>query len=105
VTSAASATPPPARSERDVLGEYVRRFRNRNGRNPASGRIHAMITREDWLGAMPLAVTACGSGIGGATGRVLVPTLHEVTCVRCLNLPAARAAAAHVPSGRQLSLV
>lgn len=98
-----ASAPTPGATER-ALSDYVRRFRRRNGRNPSSGRVHAVIVTQ-FLGAVPLAVTACGSGVGGASGRVLEPTRHAVTCLLCLHLPGARAAAALVPTGQQLSLV
>lgn len=103
-SASSSATPPESGPAEGILGEYARRFRHRNGRSPRSSRIHAVLLHEDWIGDTPLAVPACGAGVGGTTGRLLEPTTAAVTCLRCLALTAARAAAAAVPTPHQYSL-
>jgi len=94
-----------------ILDANAERFRNRitgrirsNGRNPSSGTIHAVEIKPNWMDAAPLPVPACGSGVGGTSGRLLEPTVMAVTCHRCQNSPAARAAASFVPTPHQLSL-
>jgi len=88
-----------------VLDATAARFRNRNGRNTSSGTVHAVEIKREWLGSAPLPVPACGSGVGGTSGRLLVPTLDAVTCHRCQNSPAARAAAQAVPTPYQYDLL
>lgn len=88
----------------EVLAASVARFRHRNGRNRGSGTVHAVLIMREWLGVAPLAVPACGSGVGGTSGRLLEPTVDAVTCNHCKDSPAARAAANQVPTPHQFDL-
>lgn len=88
----------------EVLAASAVRFRNRNGRNKGSGTVHAVTITNEWMGVAPLPVPACGSGVGGTSGRMLEPTVDAVTCNHCKDSPAARAAAAGVPTPHQFDL-
>lgn len=88
----------------EVLGATAARFRNRNGRNRGSGTVHAVLIKAEWLGVAPLPVPACGSGVGGTSGRMLDPTVDAVTCVHCQNSPNGRSASALVPTPHQETL-
>jgi hypothetical protein len=89
----------------EVLAGTAGMFRNRNGENLVTGTVHAVKIREDWLGVGKLPVPACGSGVGGTTGRLLKPTKGDVTCRLCLSYTAARAAAVYVARPHQYSLL
>lgn len=89
----------------EVLGATAGLFRHRNGINTATGTVHAVIIRNNWLGVAPLPVPGCGAGVGGSTGRLLKPTIDAVTCRLCQNNTAARAAARFVPTPHQYSLL
>lgn len=80
------------------------RFRRKNGRNRGSGTVHAVRIITEWLSVAQLVVPACGSGVGGTTGTLLEPTIDAVTCKHCLDSPAAREAAAGVPTPHQFDL-
>lgn len=88
----------------EVLAGTAGLFRHRNGRNTATGTIHAVRIRDNWLGIAPLPVPGCGAGVGGSTGRLLTPTVDAVTCQLCQRVTSARAAAALVPTPHQYSL-
>lgn len=89
----------------ELLGATAAQFRNRNGRNRTSGTVHAVVIQLEWLGAAPLPVPACGSGVGGTSGRLLEPTVSGVTCHRCQDSAAGRSAAQRVPTPHQYSLL
>ena len=88
----------------EVLAASAARFRHRNGRNRGTGTVHAVLIKPEWLGIAPLPVPACGSGVGGTSGRMLEPTLDGVTCHHCLDSPNGRAAATKVPTPHQFDL-
>lgn len=88
----------------EVLAASAARFRHRNGRNRGSGTVHAVLIKTDWLGVGRLPVPACGSGVGGVSGRMLEPTVDAVTCHHCLDSPNARAASGLVPTPHQFDL-
>lgn len=89
----------------EVLGATAARFHARNGRNRGTGTVHAVTIKTEWLGVAPLPVPACGSGVGGTSGRLLEPTVDAVTCHNCQANSSGRAAAALVPTPHQLELL